>query len=761
MAGKKMNAQEAYNALREYEKNKDYAAMAQIVCDSFVLEGDDLTIDSEKSMSAGYIRYFQELGKRNNGVPTEENKDIVKGVLTEIQRIRVNSIIDASRKIEKWENDIVEGKVEELVGLKNDKKFAHKVAHDIVMQKDPQGVYVRGGVSALGSVLSEITKGSDQWRGLLATDYKKGETEFKKLTDRTKSELITQLIKENGTIDAEKAQKAINEYESGAPKAKEYGFDITRGIGFGNGEKLCEKMPKKYAMVESLKNADEYEKLISKYENDIVYSERIENVAKSISRESKSLVWELDDDIYGNKISENEKFMRMQDIVENLSNIGTRYMIPMGKKKLPTKDVSPKHISNDIKELRKLAREIMPDIDNLSEKEMEAANKAVNKIKTFADKYSKQFKQVTTGKEMGTTQGAVKSSLETIDFIESQGKNRNIDLSEGRKKREESNRMRRSANAIDDALAEAEAAKKGVYRGSKRYDDAVESLYKLSDAYNTYRDMYNDPEISEEEKTEIINTLKEAGSTTKKAIGRYFERKQQQGMLDGKADAKTQKRIDALVSANKLTESILENAEKVFNELNAGEDAEFTGRVSGVPEDAKEAEPEADEADDIHEAIDSMVMDRETKHSKNSYESMVNDAAANAAHLLADYALSDPRTYTPMEQLEIRKAMLALACQDYFTNTEKGSKVFEKMCNDDMQPAEYDRFVLNKMASSKNFAKATSIITHSDIIDFMTDKKAPLKLMEKYSVQKVINAEPVVNERTSAVGRNPERLSIK
>jgi len=735
---KHLTEKETYDTLSRMEKQKDYAGMAKLVCDSYVLEGN-LEDSSQQTMNAGFTRFFKDFARRNRGKVTDRKKETLLGVLSEIQRIRVDSILHAAGEIEKWEKDIVEGKVDELIGLKEDKKNAHRLAHDIVMQKDPKGVYVGAGINAFGSIIHEVSSNSPMFDEVLKRDYKKKTlSEFDEVTERTDSKLITKYITENGSMPLDKAKKVMAEYESGAPKASEYGFKINRTIGFEDG-KLCSVMPEKYKAVEGLKSADEFEGLISEHEANILAAEKINKAAQHISKDGRALVWELDDKVFGNEISNNEKFIRMQEIVENLSNLGTSYKIPFGKKKMATKDISPNHISKDLKELNKLCRDILPEIDDLSESEMQAASEAVKMVKDFADKHSRAFKQVTTGNEKGTTGGMLKSSLEAIDFIETQGKFRNIDLSEGHIKRTETNRMRKSANAIDDVITEAESAKEGVYRGSKKYDDAVDSLYSLSNAYNIYRDVFSSDNSTIEEKDDALEQLRIAGGITRKAIDKYFERKTEQGKMDGNADEKSQKRIDALKKASTLTDGILGEVEKSLA-------PEASERLSAKLDEISEtAEPEED-IDEIEDAIEATVMDRETRHSNNAHERMINNAAENAARLLAEYAKdNDPKPLTPAEQLTVRKAMLAMAYQDYFTKTDKGSKAFEGLVEKNVSPMDYDRRFLNKKAMSQEVVRSMGEITHETIVSFMTDKKAPLKLIDKLSAERVRESEQAAN----------------
>ena len=738
MPQKRLTEQQTYDRLAELEKNKDYAGMARLVCDSFILEGN-LTNADDLAMDKGFRRYFSDFGKRNNGMPNEENKDALKKILTEIQRIRVNSIIYAEREIEKWEKDIVQGKVDELVGLKEDNKTAHRVAHDIVMQKDPVGVNVRAGISALGAILQEVSSGSKGWEEALKTS-RRGETEFSSYTERIESPVIAQLIKENGTADPAKAQKAMQMYESGAPKAKEYGFNVNTEVGFDT--KLCDKIPEKYRIVESLKNADEYEDLIKTYEKKIYDADMINRAAINIGVESKNLGWQLKDETLGNKITESEKFIRMQEIIENLSNIGKNYKINIGGKKLPTNDISPNHIAKDITELKKLTRDIMPDLDKLGDKDLEGAQKAIKSIKDFADRSGRSLKQVTTGKETGTTSRNVKESLENINFIERQSSFRGIDLSEGKERRAEASRMRNSANAIDQVIIDAENAKIGVYGGSTKYDDAVNSLYSVSLAYNTYKEVFNSANSTPEEKVEAVSNLQTEVKKSAAAMEKYFERKRKQGKMNGNADEKTQKRINALKKALEITSMAVAQAEKdipqIQNELDAGETMKESDLVNEF-EIIEETSPyDEDEMDPINNAIDESVMYHEVRHSSNKQEVMINNAGADGAHLLAEYALQDPSTpITPTEQMSIRKAMLAMAYQDYFTQTDKGGKVVESLTKKDISAEDYNRFILNRVATSKDFIKATANINHDTIVEFMTDKKAPLKLIDKFSAERI------------------------
>ncbi|MBR4183305.1 MAG: hypothetical protein IKQ56_05730 [Lachnospiraceae bacterium] len=138
------------------------------------------------------------------------------------------------------------------------------------------------------------------------------------------------------------------------------------------------------------------------------------------------------------------------------------------------------------------------------------------------------------------------------------------------------------AERFEKLFDEAREATVGVYFGSKQYDTAMESIGKVRNAYKELQEiekkrieLANNSEEGtvsafeeiEERKQDKIDEIKKLMSEAEKDIEKYFDRKQRQGKMGDRADAKSRKRIGVLQDAmNAIDEYKAQiNAEEMVN----------------------------------------------------------------------------------------------------------------------------------------------------------------------------------------------------
>ena len=125
-------------------------------------------------------------------------------------------------------------------------------------------------------------------------------------------------------------------------------------------------------------------------------------------------------------------------------------------------------------------------------------------------------------------------------------------------------------------------AKESVLFGSNEYNNAENSMTELGKAYKTLNEL--PANASEEQRLQAYASVKEKSREAQQKIDRYFERKTSQNLMNGNADHKTQKRIDAMKRASgvikKLEEEMKQRVEKLREEKVRQSREAYFGKVN-------------------------------------------------------------------------------------------------------------------------------------------------------------------------------------
>ncbi|MCR4947094.1 MAG: hypothetical protein K5929_09165 [Lachnospiraceae bacterium] len=101
--------------------------------------------------------------------------------------------------------------------------------------------------------------------------------------------------------------------------------------------------------------------------------------------------------------------------------------------------------------------------------------------------------------------------------------------------------------SMDDITAEGDRAQINVHFGSRKYDDALNSLKNLNNEIKAFKEMPKDKDYDAQRKA--LESIQKGIEKSERAIDAYMERKRRQGKLGDKADEKSKKRIAVMRKA--------------------------------------------------------------------------------------------------------------------------------------------------------------------------------------------------------------------
>ena len=118
---------------------------------------------------------------------------------------------------------------------------------------------------------------------------------------------------------------------------------------------------------------------------------------------------------------------------------------------------------------------------------------------------------------------------------------------------------------LGQAIKDINTAKEAVLFGSSEYKNAGNAMTELEKAYKAMNEL---PEnASEEQKLQAYASVKEQSREAQQKIGLYFNRKTAQNLMNGNADPKTQKRIDAMKLASGVAKKLEEDMKQMEAKL--------------------------------------------------------------------------------------------------------------------------------------------------------------------------------------------------
>ena len=258
---------------------------------------------------------------------------------------------------------------------------------------------------------------------------------------------------------------------------------------------------------------------------------------------------------------------------------------------------------------------------------------------------------------------------------------------------------------LGQAVKDINTAKESVWFGSGEYKNAGNAMTEFEKAYKAMNEL---PEnASEEQKLQAYASVKEKSREVQQKIGLYFERKTSQDLMNGNADRKTQKRIDAMKRASGA-------AKKLEDEMKQ--------REAKLSEDKLNARY----AKDVEKNEERM------KQSREAYLGKVNDqisteknfslTAAKGAKEALGVLDRLSKNYGTMSDREIRTAkqsMAAVVYNDILQHDASKRELARKIAGDQ----EMYKTTLEKTLNSPVMQYMTKILTREALSNFISDPK--------------------------------------
>ncbi|GEM_PF-3116922 len=408
-----MTPDQAYWTMKEYEKKDDISGMVDFVCDlaaSDAEKGDNAKI----LMIDGVTKYFEGLAELNNGEIDPKSKDIVARYLFDVQKRRVDSVIGLECEINRWEEKIKNGEVKEVALVKDDPKLVRDLANDVVVFKTPTGMEANVTLTALNCLLNAMVPANDVWK----KEFREGE--FSDLSQRKDGPLIESIVADNSYKKSpEEALKIVQKIDVPSVKGEKSAFYIDRTRGFENGKPIFTKLPKKIEEMMALKTPEAVEAKRDELQKKLDDIKLCEEAARGCGTRGKQLKASIEETSKDSTIARNDKFQEMCSIIDNLSRIGVDYKISIGgSSKMPTNVIMHEFINKDLKKLKQLEKEIVPELDEIEDQaEFDKAEKMLKDIKTFTDNESKKMKRFSENLGGGSLTVLSREVNKDLDFL--------------------------------------------------------------------------------------------------------------------------------------------------------------------------------------------------------------------------------------------------------------------------------------------------------------------------------------------------------
>ena len=339
-------------------------------------------------------------------------------------------------------------------------------------------------------------------------------------------------------------------------------------------------------------------------------------------------------------------------------------------------------------------------------------------IKSFAESKLPEFEDLPGRIKSGyNISSGISMSKETIRRIDKYAELNGIEL----KKNDELNYAPDTDRRIEAVSRMLHDAKKGVWGGSKEYDNAAKSFEEMAKAYKSFREMSD--KTTDAERMKAIEDYHEAANKARLDLDKYLKYRAAKGPLENNRDVKTQRRIDSINAAiNTLQDT------NVFMDDRY---TEATRKMLAADNKVVTAQLQAERAEKQKEYSDAAADFRRGLENKPSYLEHLIKGVNDALDTLGRISSGNPdAALTDAEKEEAQKAMAAITLYTTYDHAKKNDKGFAvPLTEDRLNP------MIDKLASQSAFAKvASGIETKEDIRKVMAN---PEELRQKYTLAAV------------------------
>ncbi len=545
------------NKLEEFMVKGDVKGAADYILDvnkryykNYVEKVNDAELKRERDVIDDWIEDQFEMAKNDKIV--EECQLFMYDLYGEVQRRTDEAKIKVCQLIEETENNIKENPPKDAELLVDNPKVVNAMAKEYILKHSNHDIAIEfnsnvGIANQMfhGNVINENLDLSKRPVDLTGVDYVpthehkafKNRPHF----DEYKTKIAHDVIMSHNELDDEKKQKYLKEKLLLQDYAKDR-YNISLGKS-KEGKPQITSLPNDIKNIKAMKTHKLYE-YREKLQGLIAANEKCRERAIAIGVEFDKLDNELNSLVNENHPAYN-KCKPVIKLVRSLKNADQGSSIHSIIESL-----------NDLKDAAKAYKENYGgDILNDGGKRSDL----VTKIYNAAERAYAGFAGISDQAEgKSFIDRDISNHKETIRRIDKQLELKNAHPAPNKK----IGFVPNPSKQVEDILEAVNNAEAAVWRSSTEYKSANRSLIELDRALKKYK---NVPPLFKALQANHLETIRDIIQRTRANVNSYFTRKKRQGLMNGGADLKTQRRIDIM----RETEKILDACDEFIDDRTA------------------------------------------------------------------------------------------------------------------------------------------------------------------------------------------------
>ncbi|MBR1563318.1 MAG: hypothetical protein IJ645_08950 [Ruminococcus sp.] len=681
--------------IKFYIEDNDYKSLAKYISDVIAVSGDP-----KKSPEAlAVYTFFEELSKPepDEYEASEEDVSIILGLNKAFMQQRAIAQVSTGKLIKKWEKKIRNGEIPELVEYTNDTELVHAAAKDLVFANELKAKTLVGNFGAYESFCAHMA--NVEFDGKKLSEQMNIEAQYIKADAKRR-------YLQNG-INEKDYQQYLEDTSSALPALSGTEFEVKKNRSEGS---YFSKVPKKVGLVAG-KSSEQIlgteRMLTNKLSSLIDYN----NSVKEMADEAVLLTEELNE--LNAQTGNNGTLTDMRNAVLAVSSLGKSYYDKeTGKNTAVIKDA---FVLEALERLRvaaeSYARQYKRDKTPAGKKNLEFAVRMQNLVISKKERLLRQSAWMDEPEMKNADIQTVSAELtEQLKYIDNEKDRRGLEKGfKGVMKKLYVRNI--SAQGFADIVSRGNAAKAGVWNGSKKYDDALNAFEAVGKAYDKLQALKEDPFSTPEQKLGAIGDVRNAIAEAGAGIDLYFERKREQNKLQTGAtyDLKSQRRIDLMKDAK----NYLADCETVMK-------LEEQQIALESVEKERETEPVSEPKRDLTEAEKTQnSIKQNCENSKGQYNMIARRALVSVVHLGALTIAAESNA--ELTQKERNEADLNIAEVVYYELAFDGVK-FKDTQSEKVDKKFYDEQI-KALMGSEPFKKVTKDLDRKGIADIAADPK--------------------------------------